>query len=152
MHWTFLDNQFTINIFKSKKLLTDIREADEPVRCYCNGGFQDTLESGTLTGVGEIHYNITSLTNILSTAQLGSKYRITIDTWVEDSFTVHDFRGHELILNYFYRYNRLLCVLTWCLWTNWSSLQHILDELDSPLSISSSHKDFPNSAKPSERC
>ena len=49
----------------------DIREADEPIRCYCNGGFQDTLEAGTLAGVGDVYYNRTSLAKLYHTHSYG---------------------------------------------------------------------------------
>ena len=95
-NWILLDNQSTVNIFKSKDLLTDIGPASENIRCYCNGGFQDTSLSGTYEGIGEVYWNDTSLANILSYAELGQKYRITSDSWVEDSFTVHDFQGQDM--------------------------------------------------------
>ena len=43
-----------------------------------------------------MYYNKPLLANILSHAILGSLFRITNDTWVEDSFTVHNFNGRTI--------------------------------------------------------
>ena len=95
-NWILLDNQSMVNIFKLEKLLRDIGPATENIRCFCNGGYQDTYQSGIFDGAGEVYYNNTSLANILSYSLLGERYRITSDTWIEDSFTIHDFQGRDM--------------------------------------------------------
>ena len=74
-YWILLDSQSTISIFNNKKLLQNIRKCkpDERVRCYCNGGFQDTDMIGTVKGLGEVYYNPASLANILSLAHVNRK-------------------------------------------------------------------------------
>ena len=93
---------------KNKGILKDVYDVGEGkgVRCYCNGGYQDTKEKGTLPGFGKVWYNPTSLANILSFAKVSDRYRITIDTDQEQAFTVHingfkmKFVRHDLDLYY----------------------------------------------------
>jgi hypothetical protein len=54
-----LDNQSTVNIFKNKKFLTDVSEVEQPIRCYCNSGYQDSYLQGTsLPGFPEREYGL----------------------------------------------------------------------------------------------
>ena len=89
--WLLLDSQSTVHIMKNKDLIQDIYNVGEGrgVRCYCNGGYQDTQEKGVLPGFGKVWYNHTSLANILSFAKVSDRYRITIDTEKEQAFVVH---------------------------------------------------------------
>ena len=89
--WMLLDSQSTVHIFRNKELLQDIYQVQEGygVRCYCNGGYQDTNQRGTLPGVGKVWYNEESLANILSFAKISDKYCITIDTDREQAFLVY---------------------------------------------------------------
>ena len=69
----------------------------EGIRCYCNGGFQDTThQTGTVPGVGKVWYNPSSLANILSFSKLSETYRITTDTADEQAFIVHKPDGDSL--------------------------------------------------------
>ena len=55
-YWVLLDNQSTVHIFKNKQLLSDIKTVQpcEGIRCYCNGGYQDSTQKGTVHGVGSV--------------------------------------------------------------------------------------------------
>ena len=90
-NWILLDSQSTVSIFASKHLVKDIRPCDlgESVRCFCNGGYQDTDEKATLKGFGDVYYNPNSIANILSLAQVAKQYPITFDSTTEDAFIVH---------------------------------------------------------------
>ena len=89
--WILLDSQSTVDIFRNKNLLKEVKKVDEGrgVRCFCNSGYQDTHEEGTLAGYGKVWYNDSFLANILSFAKVSDKYRITIDTKKEQAFIVH---------------------------------------------------------------
>ena len=98
--WLLLDSQSTVNIIKNKNLLTNIRKCkpNEVVRCWCNSGYQDTHEMGTLEGIGEVYYNPSSLANILSLRSIANKFKVTMDTSKERAFTVHNCtkQGHDI--------------------------------------------------------
>ena len=81
----------TINIFNNKNLFKYIRKCNphERVRCYCNGGYQETNHKGEIPGIGLVYYNFKSLANILSLSQIDMKYRVTYDSNVTKAFLVH---------------------------------------------------------------
>ena len=81
-NWILLDSQSMINIFNNRKFFKYIRkcEPNESVRCYCNGGYQDTDEIGEVPGIGLVYYNPRSLANRLSLSQIDNKYRVTYDS------------------------------------------------------------------------
>ena len=90
-NWILLDSQSTINIFNNRKLFKYIRPCNknETVRCYCNGGYQDTNEIGEVPGIGMVYYNQMSLANILSLSHIDNMYRVTYDSAKEKAFIVH---------------------------------------------------------------
>ena len=96
--WILLDSQSTVSIFSSKHLVKNIRPCEEgqSVRCYCNGGYQDTDEMATILGFGDVYYNPDSIANILSLAQVAKLYPITFDSNEEDAFLVHKNDGSVL--------------------------------------------------------
>jgi hypothetical protein len=74
-YWILLDTQSTVNLFNNRLLLSNIRKTKgPPLRCYCNGGYQDSTLIGTLDGYGDIWYNPNSLANILSMAHVSQKF------------------------------------------------------------------------------
>ena len=90
-NWIFLDSQSTINICNNKKMFKYIRKCKphEYVRCYCNGGYQDTNQIGEVPGIGLVYFNPKSLANIVSLSQIDTKYRVTYNSAVAKAFTVH---------------------------------------------------------------
>jgi hypothetical protein len=88
-NWILLDTQSTVNLFNNRALLTNIRKCTgPPLRCYCNGGFQDSTLIGTLDGYGDIWYNPNSLANILSMAHVSERFRVNFDTNIEQAIFV----------------------------------------------------------------
>ena len=75
-------------------MLRNIRkcEPDEIVRCYCNGGYQDSNYVGTLQSMGLVYYNKNSLANILLLSDVYAKYRVTFDSDIEHEFFVYNTR------------------------------------------------------------
>ena len=88
-HWILLDTQSTVNLFSNRNLIQNIHKTKGyPLRCYCNGGFQDSILQGTLDGYGEVWYNPRSLANILSMALVSDSFRVTFDTAKEQAIFV----------------------------------------------------------------
>ena len=77
-NWILLDSQSTINIFNNKNFFKYIRRCKphENVRCYCNGGYQDTNYIGEVPGIGMVYYKSRSLSNILSLSQIDTMYQV----------------------------------------------------------------------------
>jgi hypothetical protein len=88
-HWILLDTQSTVDLFNNRALLKNIRKCSgPPLRCYCNGGFQDSTLIGTLDGYGDVWYNPNSLANILSMAHVSEHFRVNFDTDIEQAIFV----------------------------------------------------------------
>ena len=96
-NWILLDSQSTINIFNTRKLFKYIRKCkvNEQVRCFCNGGYQDTDHIREVPGIGLVYYNKKSLANILSLSQIDSKYRVTYDSSIAKAFVMHNTHGGD---------------------------------------------------------
>ena len=88
-HWILLDTQSTVNLFSNRSLLRKIRKTTGyPLRCYCNGGFQDSTLVGDLDGYGDVWYNPRSLANILSMALVSDLFRVSFDSAKEQAIFV----------------------------------------------------------------
>jgi hypothetical protein len=87
--WILLDSQSTVSVFKNRRLLTDIRDAKEPLQVYTNGGIQTNSQVGRVRNFGDVWYNPESLANILSMSAVSKVCRITMDTSVVNALHVH---------------------------------------------------------------
>jgi hypothetical protein len=88
-NWILLDNQSTVNIFKNRRFLNNIKKVDKPIRCYCNSSYQDSNLQGDIVGFpAKVWYNPGSLANILSFSAVSKYNRITIGTDQEQAFIV----------------------------------------------------------------
>jgi len=98
----FLDSQSIVSIFNNMYLLlkgsVNECESGQGLRCFCNGGYQDSNLTEEAPYFGEVWYNKLSLTNILSLAEVSKRYRITLDTSVAQEFHVHLDDGTIMIL------------------------------------------------------
>jgi hypothetical protein len=96
-YWILLDTQSTVNLFNNRHLLSNIRmSSGPPLRCYCNGGYQDSTLVGTLDGYGDVWFNPNSLANILSMAHVSQHFRVTFDTAIEQAIFVWRTDGSKI--------------------------------------------------------
>jgi Reverse transcriptase (RNA-dependent DNA polymerase)/Zinc knuckle len=94
--WILLDNQSTVNIFRNKDLLQDVRATTRCMRVRCNAGWSVTNLMGRLPGYpGEVWYNPDGIANILSLADAEKYFRIRYDSGKESAFVVEKPDGTE---------------------------------------------------------
>ena len=68
-------------------------EEGQEMRCYTNGGHQDSVLIGDLPGYDTVWYNSAFIANILSLAQVSRRRRVTMDTGTENCFNVYKSDG-----------------------------------------------------------
>ena len=101
-NWILLDTCPTISSIRNKSLLQNIQPcgAGEEIRAYTNGGHQYYDHTATLKLLPfEVFLNEQSLANILSFAAVASKFRITLDTELDQLIKVHLHHGTRIIFN-----------------------------------------------------
>ena len=89
-----LDNQSSKDLFGNSNMITNIHKAKTVMQMQTNGGMITNNHKATLPNYGEVWYNPSAITNILSFAKLKDKAnRITYDSNKEDAFVVHTKQG-----------------------------------------------------------
>jgi len=107
-NWLLLDSESNVNLFCNPDLVNNISKVTngESLVLSSNGGTQDSdkqAKFGDLT----VWFNANSLANILSLSLVAEHFRVTMDTFVDNSFLVHltgniklKFSCHENVLYY----------------------------------------------------
>ena len=96
-NWVLLDSESTHNIFKNRNMLTDVKATTdgEILRLHTSGGILDTNQKGQFGGLS-VWFNPRCLANILSLALVSELFRVTLDTEIENAFTVHISEAHVM--------------------------------------------------------
>ena len=71
--WILLDNQSTIDVFSSAKLLKNIRKTNRVMYIHCTAGTTSTDMVGDLPGYGTVWYHANGIANILSLSRVREK-------------------------------------------------------------------------------
>jgi len=95
--WILLDSQSTVNVFKNRKLLKNIRDAKKALSLHCNAGIAMVNKIGDLPGYGTVWFYEDGIANILSLNNLKKKYRVTYDSTAYDCFEVHKADGTKRV-------------------------------------------------------
>ena len=74
-----LDSQSTVHLFSRPEHVTDIRQAQHPIRVHCNKGTLDTTEEANF-GSTPVYFDSRGIANVLSLHKLGQKFRVTYDS------------------------------------------------------------------------
>ena len=95
--WILLDSESTDHIFQNESFLTDVKSTTdgEMLRLHTSGGILDTYQKGLFGGF-TVWYNPKCLANILSLALVAEQYRVTMDTDIENAFSVHISEKHVM--------------------------------------------------------
>ena len=99
--WIILDNQSTVRIFSTDKLLRNIRTVDKQVSVQCNAGTTITNMVGDLQGFGEVWYHPKGIAKIQSMALVEDKLRWEITYYKDGGFKAQKAYGS---VRSFFRY------------------------------------------------
>jgi len=87
--WVILDNQSTVNVFRNKKYLRNIRQVDTHVVIRCNAGSRTTNWVGDFPGFPEpVWYDPGGIANIISFDKAEKFYKIRYDSESGNGFMV----------------------------------------------------------------
>jgi hypothetical protein len=88
--WLLLDSCSTTDIFSNASLLTNVRKAPTPIWVRCNAGrIQLTQQRRFGNYPHPVWYNAKGVANILSLANVTKNYRVTLDSALSSSISIH---------------------------------------------------------------
>ena len=95
--WLLLDSESSIHLIKNPKLLSNIQRAPNGASMViaCNAGTARTCLVGDMKGVGVVWYYKYGIANVLSLGLLSDKFRITMDTEIDNALYVHKSRTFQ---------------------------------------------------------
>ena len=87
--WVLLDYGSTVRIFFNAGLVDNIQDANAATTIHTDGVSKDYTQTASFHLFPlNVHFNSTSLANILSLSDVKSHYRVTMDTTVKSAFNV----------------------------------------------------------------
>ena len=91
-----IDTGSTLSVFNNSKMLINIRRSRTRMRAYTNDGYQDSVYKGDFPGFFTVWYNPASMMNILAWRDVRRRFRITVDTDVDNGIHMHLKDGRNL--------------------------------------------------------
>jgi hypothetical protein len=92
--WILCDNKSIVDIFKNKDFITNIRQAENPIKLKgIEGGLTIVDKEGDLLGYGKFNYHPRITATVLSSYNIAKHFKsIKYDNEVKDAFrtTHHD--------------------------------------------------------------
>ena len=88
-----MDSGSSSDLFCKLEWLLKVEQSKTPASLETNAGKITVDKAGTLPDYGKVMYSPKAMTNILSLAMASDKYRITMDTAIDNAFLVHTPQG-----------------------------------------------------------
>jgi len=84
-----LDNQSTVDLFCNRKFVSHVWKTKHSMTVHGNGGTLTTNMKAHVDNYGDVWYDPSAITNILSLKNVCNKYRVTYNSNAEGAFIVH---------------------------------------------------------------
>ena len=93
--WLVGDSGAGCSVIADADLLTDIHDAPDgkTMTIHCNSGTTTTSKRGYLKGYGLVWHDPNGIANIISLGECSTRYRITMDTNIDNALYVHKPNG-----------------------------------------------------------
>ncbi|VEU41596.1 unnamed protein product [Pseudo-nitzschia multistriata] len=94
--WILLDSESSINLICNKAMVKNIRVSPNAryMNIHCNSGVARTNLIAELPGFGTVWFYEKGIANVLSLALVTDRYRVTMDSAVDNALHVHRRSGH----------------------------------------------------------
>ena len=95
--WLLLDSQASINIISNPAMVTNIRTHPDGrvITVNCNAGSIQVDTIADMPGYGTVWFHPNGIANCLSLALVSDKFRVTLDTGMDQAFYVHTDDGSQ---------------------------------------------------------
>ena len=79
--WILLDSQSMVDLIANQKIMVNIRKVrdKDSIRVHCNSGVKIVDRVGDLPGYRNVWYELTGISNILSTSRVTNKFRVVFN-------------------------------------------------------------------------
>ena len=84
-----LDSGSRVSLFRSRDLVSNIRDAETNIELETNVGSRIITQEGNIEDIGKVYFNEHGIVNIFSIKDLIEKHRVTYDSNTEDAFIIH---------------------------------------------------------------
>ena len=91
-----IDTGSTCSVFRNPNMLLDIKASKNVMRTVSNDGYQDSKLRGLFPSFFRMWLNERSLMNILAMSDVTSKYKVIMDSMIENCIDVHMGEGNIL--------------------------------------------------------
>ncbi len=88
-----LDSCSSVDLFCNPCMVQDVKPSNDVLDLATNAGTMETTKQATLPNYGKVWFDERAITNVFSLARLADKYRVVMDSAVENAIMVHTPNG-----------------------------------------------------------